>query len=37
MAGSAVLHGVVSRAPGMVQTGCLRGALGAAVVCCRSS
>lgn len=32
-----MLDGVVSRAPGTVQTGCLRGALRAAVVCCRSS
>lgn len=37
MGGSAVPGGVVSRAPGSTQTGCLRGALRAAMVCCRSS
>lgn len=36
MGGSAVLDGVVSGAPGTMQTGCLRGALAAAVVCSRS-
>lgn len=37
MGGSAVPGGVVGRAPGLTQTGCLRGALRAAMACCKSS